>query len=52
MILLCFVVAILICSLLIAMLKENVLATAIIALWLGNIRKFIILIYNKHFNHN
>lgn len=20
--------------------------------WLGNIRKFIILIYNKHFNHN
>ena len=35
MILLCFVVAILICSLLIAMLKENVLATAIIALWLG-----------------
>ena len=35
MILLCFVVVILICSLLIAMLKENVLATAIIALWLG-----------------
>ena len=35
MILLCFVVAILICSLLIAMLKENVLATAIIALWSG-----------------
>ena len=35
MILLCFVVAILICFLLIAMLKENILATAIIALWLG-----------------
>ena len=35
MILLCFVVAILICSLLIAMLKENVLVTAMIALWLG-----------------
>ena len=35
MFLLCFVVVILICSLLIAMLKENVLATAIIALWLG-----------------
>ena len=35
MILLSFVVAILICFLLIAMLKENVLATAIIALWLG-----------------
>ena len=35
MILLCFVVAILICSLLIAMLKENILATAIIAFWLG-----------------
>ena len=35
MILLCFVVAVLICCLLIAMLKENILATAIIALWLG-----------------
>lgn len=35
MILLCFVVAILICVLLIAMLKNNVLATALIALWLG-----------------
>ena len=35
MILLCFVVAILICSLLIAMLKDNILATAMIALWLG-----------------
>ena len=35
MILLCFVVAILLCSLLIAMLKDNILATAIIALWLG-----------------
>ena len=35
MILLCFMVAILICSLLIAMLKESILATAIIALWLG-----------------
>ena len=35
MFLLSFVVAILICSLLIAMLNENVLATAIIALWLG-----------------
>ena len=34
MFLLCFVVAILICSLLIVMLKENVLATTIIALWL------------------
>ena len=35
MILLSFVVAILIYCLLIAMLKENILATAIIALWLG-----------------
>ena len=33
--LLSFVVAILTCCLLIAMLKENILATAIIALWLG-----------------
>ena len=35
MILLCFMVAILFCFLLIAMLKENILATANIALWLG-----------------
>jgi len=35
MILLCFVVAILVCVLLIAMLKNSVLATALIALWLG-----------------
>lgn len=35
MILLSFVVAILVCVLLITMLKDNVLATAIIALWLG-----------------
>lgn len=35
MILLCFVVAILICPLLVAMSKGNILATAIIALWLG-----------------
>lgn len=35
MILLCFMVVILICSLLMVMLKENILATAIIALWLG-----------------
>lgn len=35
MILLCFVVAILVCVLLIAILKDNVLVTALIALWLG-----------------
>lgn len=35
MILLCFVVAILICSLVIAIREESILATAIIALWLG-----------------
>lgn len=35
MLLLCFVVAILFCVLLIAMLKDAILATALIALWLG-----------------
>ena len=35
MLLLCFIVVILICSLFIAMLKENVIATALLALWLG-----------------
>lgn len=47
MILLCFVVAILICVLLIAMLKDNILATALIALWLGFFTKALAQSFDK-----
>ena len=33
-------------------LKDTLMVVCKHTLWLGNIRKFIILIYNKHFNRN